>query len=134
MPTKEMKVENIFIVDQNTGEEMELGDIATLTMTTDDTSQFEPIKPYYEAEEIAGTFEIKNMKAIRELLYKSFTVSGTIEEIVKEVFVNMPLGREVVDLEFRQNRVHKKKRINKKWAREYGYTCKVYYVEGDNLR
>lgn len=128
MPTDQMEVSNLTIVDPETGQETKIDTIPTLTMTIDDTSQFEPIKALQEPKEITGTLEIKDMKTLRKLLYKSFTVSGSTEEIARGVFVNMPLGHEVVDLDFKQNRTHKKKRINKKWAKRYGYTCTVYYV------
>lgn len=105
MPTDKTGVSNLTIVDPETGQKTRIDTIPTLTMAIDDTSQYEPIK--------------------------AFTTSGSIEEIAEEVFLNMPLGREVVDLEFKQNRIHRKKRINKKWARKYGYTCKVYYMERD---
>ena len=131
MPTDKMEVGNLTFTDPKTGQETRINTIATLTMATDDTSQYEPIKTPEYPREITGTFKIKDMKALRELLYKSFTVSSTIEEIAREVFLNMPLGYEVVHLDFKQNKTHKKKRISKKWARKHGYTCKVYYVEGD---
>lgn len=130
MPTDKLDVSNLYITDPETGQETKMDTIPTLTMTTDAGVNHEPIKAFEPPREITGTFEIKNMKALRELLYKSFTVSGSIDEMVREVFLNMPLGREVVDLEFKQNKTHKKKRINKKYAKKYGYTCKVYYVEG----
>lgn len=130
MPPDKMEVGNLTFTDPKTGQETRINTIATLTMATDDTSQYEPIKALEYPREITGTLEIKDMKILRDILFKSFTVTGTIEEIAKEVFLNTPLGHKVVDLEFKQNRNHKKKRINKKWARKYGYACKVYYVEG----
>ena len=130
MPTDKMEVSNLTFVGQATGQETRINTIATLTITTDDTSQYEPIKTLECPKEIIGTFEIKDMKILRDILFKSFTVTGTIEEIAKEVFLNTPLGHEVVDLDFKQNRTHRKKRINKKWKKKYGYTCKVFYAEG----
>lgn len=130
MPTDKMEVGNLTFTNLKTRQETRINTIATLTMATDDTSQYEPIKTLEYPREITGTLEIKDMKALRELLYKSFTVTGTIDEIAREVFLNMPLGREVVELSLKQNKTHRKKRINKKWAKKYGYTCKVYYVEG----
>lgn len=136
MPIDKLEVKNVFITNPDTGEKTELKGVSTLTMTTDETSQYEPIKAF-DSKGFTGTLEKATtklvMKVLRDILYKSFTVRGSIEEIVREVFLNMPLGHEVVDLEFKQNKTHKKKRINKKWKKRYGYTCKVYYVEG-NLR
>lgn len=82
-----------------------------------------------EPREITGTFEIKDKRALRELLYKTITVRGSLDEIVKILFVNAPLNRVIVHLDIKQNRTHKKRRINKKWANRYGYTCRAYYVE-----
>ena len=132
MPTDKLEVSSLTIVDPETGQEARIDSIPTLTMATDETLDYEPIIDWDKPKEINGTFEIKDMGVLWDLLYKSFTVSGTIEEITREVFLNMPLGHAVVHLDFKQNRTHRKKRINKKWARKYGYTCKVYYVEGDN--
>lgn len=130
MPTDKMEVGNLFIVDPNTGDKIELVGIQEIT--------FEPLEPIDtkflslppEYNFSIDMFRI-SAKALRDILYKTFTVTGTVEEIARQVFLNIPLGREVVDLDFKQNKTHKKKRINKKWARKYGYTCKVYYVEGD---
>jgi len=127
MPTDKLEVGNLTFVNLETRQEIQIDTTPTLTMATDETIEHEPIKSFEQTEEITGTFEIKNMKALRDLLYKSFAVRGSIEEIARKVFLNMPLGHEVVDLEFMQNRIHKKKRINKKWAKRYGYTCIVFY-------
>lgn len=121
MPTDKLEVGNLTFVDLETGQKTKIDTIPSLTMVTDETSQFEPIKALEELPEITVT------STFLDMFYKSFTVIGTIEEIAREVFLNMPLGHEVVDLDFKQNKTHKKKRINKKWARKYGYTCKVYY-------
>lgn len=103
--------------------------IQDISMPMDNIGEFGPIVNPTESKGFTATMEINEigMKTLRDLLYKSFTVTGSIEEIAREVFVNMPLGHEVVDLEFKQNRTHRKKRINKKWAKRYGYTCTVFY-------
>lgn len=131
MPPDKIDIGNLTFVDLETGQETKIDATPTLTMATDETLDYEPIIGWDKPMEFNATLEVKNTKRLMDVLFKSFTVTGTIEEITRKVFLNMPLGREVVDLEFKQNKTHKKKRINKKWARKYGYTCKVYYVEGD---
>lgn len=131
MSTDKMEVSNLTIVDPETGLETNINAIPTLTMATDKTLDCEPIIGWDRPMEFNATLEVKNTKRLMDTLFKSFTVSGSIDEIVRKVFLNMPLGREVVDLDFKQNKTNKKKRINKKWAKRYGYTCKVFYVEGE---
>lgn len=131
MPIKDMEVSNVFTVDPEIGEETEIKGVETLTVTTDEAIDYNPNTSFAEPIEFNATMEVKDMRRLKDLLYKSITVTGTLGEISRQVFLGLPLHYEIVDLEFKQNRTHRKKRINKKYANKYGYTCKVYYyVEG----
>ncbi|MSU01913.1 hypothetical protein [Tissierella pigra] len=127
MPIDKLDVENIYMIDPNTGERTELKGVADITVATEDISAYEPIVPY--AGDTSFAMDVTVSDEFKEKFFpKKLTVKGSIEEIVREVFLNMPLGHEVVDLEFKQNRIHNKKRINKKWGKRHGYTCTVIYI------
>jgi hypothetical protein len=106
MPPDKLKfdVGNIFIKDLNTGEETELNGIADINITTDRIEEIEPIR------------------TPREMSF-SMDVSVISIEIIEQL---MPKVR-ILGLLYSQNKTHKKKRINKKWAKRYGYTCTVFY-------
>lgn len=107
MPPDKLKfdVGNIFIKDLNTGEETELNGIADINITTDRIEEIEPIR------------------TPREMSF-SMDVSVISIEIIEQL---MPKVR-ILGLLYSQNRIHRKYRINKKWAKRYGYTCTVYYI------
>lgn len=127
MPTDKLEVENIFIVDSNTGERTELKGVADITVTTEDISAYEPIRPY--TGDISFAMDVEVSDEFKEmLLAKKLIAKGNLEEIAKEIFLGLPLKSRILDLEFMQNRIHKSKRINKKWAKRYGYTCTVIYI------
>lgn len=127
MPTDKLEVGNLFIVDQNTGERTELKDVTNITVTTDNESEIEPIRPY--TGEISFTMNVEVSDEFKEMfLPKKLTAKGNLEDVAKEIFWGLPLESEILDLEFSQNRIHKRKRINKKWAKRYGYTCTVIYI------
>jgi len=66
--------------------------------------------------------ELKEM-----LMPKKLVCKGSPEEIAKGIFRELPHEAEIQEVDLRQSKTHKKKRINKKWAKRYGYICTVYY-------
>lgn len=53
----------------------------------------------------------------------TISIDGVIPEEFKSLF-KAKYKRVVI----KQAKIHKKKRINKKWKKRYGYTCTLYYV------
>lgn len=133
MPTKELDIGNLFIVDPNTGERTELKDIPTLTMTTDETLDYEPIIGWDKPKEFTATMEVKEigMRMINMLRGRK-VFKGSMDDIslmLWNFIFNqwVTLGESTIyDIKIKQNRTHKKHRINKKWAKRYGYTCTVF--------
>ncbi|OZV12325.1 hypothetical protein CIW83_09520 [Tissierella sp. P1] len=105
MPPDKLDIGKIFIKDLNTGEEMELNEIADINITTDRIEEIEPIR------------------TPREISF-SMDVSQVSIEAIEQL---MPKVR-ILGLLYSQNKTHRKHRINKKWAKRYGYTCTVYYA------
>lgn len=112
MPTDKLEVGNLFIVDLDTGERTELNGIEEVTFTTEDTSVSNENKAYITPRELSLSLDISDISIeMMEMLMPKFRILG---------------------LMYSQNKTHRKKRINKKWAKKYGYTCTVYYVEGES--
>lgn len=127
MPPDNLDVCKIYIENLETGERTELNGIEDITIATLDTSKFEPItipKEYNISMDISNiSDEVKDM-----LFGKKLVCTGSLEEISNKVFKEIPDIKSILNIDLIQNRIHKKHRINKKWAKRYGFTCTVYYV------
>lgn len=113
MPTDKLEVKNIFITDLDTGQRTELKDVTDIK---EDKVEYEP---FISPREVSFEVEIS--------LPKKLIAKGNLEDVAKEIFFGLPLEAKILDLEFMQNRIHNRKRINKKWAKRYGFTCTVVY-------
>ncbi|MGJ0847425.1 hypothetical protein ACR77J_12110 [Tissierella praeacuta] len=123
MPTDKLDIENIFMIDANTGEKTEIKGVTNITVTTEDKVEYEP---FISPREIS--FDVEISEELREkLLPKKLVCSGSPKEIGEKIFRDFPLECKILGVHLKQNRIHRKRRINKKWAKRYGYTCKVFY-------
>ena len=127
MSTDKLDIGNAFMIVPNTGDRIELNGIQKMTIEAVEPIDIEPIKTSGEIE-ISMDVEKISRKTLLHLMYKSIVTKGSPEEIAKGIFRGLPLEAKIQEVELRQNRTHKKHRINKKWAKRYGYTCTVYYV------
>ncbi len=116
--TNKTKTDRAFIKDLNTGETTELNGVHNMIALTANT---------------IGVPEATNKKAPLPLLYDHITAQGTLDEIAQEVYQKiLQHGHyETTPVDIVQIATHKKKRINKKWAKRYGYVCRVYYARRD---
>ena len=128
MPTDKVSsiIGRMYIENPETGERTELNGIPTLTMTTDDTSEFEPNA--FPAE-YSFSMDISNISdKVKDMLFgKKLVCTGILEEISNKLFKEIPDIKSILNIDLIQNRIHKKKRINRKWANRYGYTMTVDY-------
>lgn len=139
MPTDKLEVENVFIVDLETGQRTELKGIdEVLIITKEDLDKNEPYMSLTEPKEFTATMEVKEIgMRMLNMIRGRKIFKGNMNDIVLKLINFIYVHRvafgycNIYDICIKQNRTHKKKRINKKWAKRYGYTCMVYYVEGD---
>lgn len=126
MPPEEMPTGTLYMINPNTGEEIELDGIQEITMEPVEPIDIEPIKTDGEIE---ISMDVKISDELKEMLMpKKLVCKGSPEEIAKQIFRGLPLEAEIQAASLRQSKTHKKKRINKKWAKRYGYICTVYYL------
>lgn len=65
--------------------------------------------------------------ALNKFLPKKIVFQGNPRSLAKDLFYQLPSGVNILEINLFQTRKHKKKRIDKKWQKRYGYTCIVYY-------
>lgn len=126
MLPEEMPTGTLYMINADTGEEIELDGIQEITMEPVEPIDIEPIKTGGEIEismDVEISDELKEMLMLKKLVCK-----GSPEEIAKQIFRELPHEAKIQEVELRQSKTHKKKRINKKWAKRYGYICTVYYL------
>lgn len=121
----------MLIANPKTGEETEFKGIQPLTITTDKTVDDNLFPACNQPTEFNATMDVINAEALNELLYNTLAIKGTVEEIARGIVRLLLAGYTIARLYFWQIRTHKKKRINKKWAKKYGYACKVYYYKDE---
>lgn len=128
MPTDklDLSIGKMYIENPETGERTELNGIEDITIATLDTSKFEPITI---PKEYTLSVDLANMpdETMQMLFGKKLVCTGSPEEIRKKLFWELPINANILNLDLIQNKTHKKHRINKKWAKRYGYTCTVFY-------
>lgn len=105
MPPKVMSnIGEMYIENLETGERTKFEGISDISIDYDECEcDYEPMKL---SEEFSFTLDIAEMPILTTL--RLLGLDGSI-------------GWKIV-----QNKQHKKKRINKKWAKKYGYTCLVW--------
>lgn len=128
MLPEEISTGTIYMINPNTGEEIELDGIQEITMEPVEPIDIEPIKTSGEISmDVEISDELKD--ELKEMLMpKKLVCKGSPEEIAKKIFRELPHEAKIQEVELRQSKTHKKKRINKKWAKRYGYICTVYYL------
>lgn len=134
MPPDNIQANNLTFTNLETGQEVKLDIIPTLTMTTGQESEHEPYMDLTEPKGFTATMEVKEigMRMINMLKGRK-AFQGSVDEISATLFNFISwqwatIGESTIyDINIKQNRTHKKKRINKKWAKRYGYTCYVDY-------
>ncbi len=116
--TNKIKTDKIFIKDLGTGKTTELNGVHNMIALT---------------ASAIGAPEVTDKKALLPILYDYITVQGTLNEIAQEVYRKILWHGhyETKHVDIAQIATHKKKRINKKWAKRYGYVCRVYYAWRD---
>lgn len=65
--------------------------------------------------------------ALNKLLPKKIVLQGNPENLAKGIFKKLPSSANILSIDIFQTKKHRNKRIDKKWAKRYGYTCIVYY-------
>lgn len=128
MPPEEMTTGTLYMINADTGEKTELMPIQTLTVGS--VGNLDKCGPIDFDREISFDIDINKIsrKTLLDLMYNSISAKGSLEEIAKKIFRELPLGAKIQAASLRQSKTHKKKRINKKWAKRYGYICTVYYL------
>ena len=117
----EMKIGTLFFQDKNGSNVLALNNVNELDLTSNVT----------EEKDILGNVE--NIKRGETTL--SFTNITNKEDLFKVLGVdtsNVPDAYSILLTKPIQRRTHKKKRINKKWLKKYGYKLLVDYK--DNWR
>ncbi len=116
--TNKIKTDKVFIKDLDTGETTEFNGMHNMIALTANTIGVPPDIVNYPQE------------ITIPLLYDYITAQGTLDEIAQEVYQKiLQHGHyETKHVDIAQIATHKKKRINKKWAKRYGYICRVYYA------
>lgn len=122
----ESTIPKMYIENTETGERTELNGISTLTIDDIITSEFEPNTI---PKEYSISMDLSNVsdETIRRIFGKKLVCTGSLEEILNKLFKEIPGIKSILDLDIIQNKIHKKKRINRKWANRYGFTCRVSY-------
>ncbi|SCG82719.1 hypothetical protein DW1_1146 [Proteiniborus sp. DW1] len=118
-------VGRLYTSDPITGEKREIKGIQEFTINTDEIADYEPIEVPKEINISLNNVEI-SQEAIEMLIGKHRVLKGSLKGITEQI-INQILPNEISWIDLKQNRVHKKGRINKKWRKRHGYTCTVYY-------
>ena len=127
-----IKTDKVFIKDLDTGETTELSGVHNMVALTANAISVPPDMFNYP-QEITIPFEVTGEKALLPILYDYITVQGTLNEIAQEVYRKILWHGhyETKHVDIVQIATHKKKRTNKKWAKRYGYICRVYFARRD---
>lgn len=122
-----MPTGTLYMTNPDTGEKIEAMPIQTLTVGS--VGNLDKCRPIDFDREISFDIDIDKIsrKTLLDLMYNSISAKGSLEEIAKQIFIKLPHEAKIQEVELKQNRTHKKKRINKKWAKRYGYICTIYY-------
>lgn len=128
MPTDKLQsvIPKMYIENLGTGEIAEIKEISTLDIIDTNTIEFEPIT---FPTEYTFSMDISNISdEVKDMLFgKKLVCTGILEDISNKLFGEISDIKSIFSLYLIQNRIHKKHRINKKWAKRYGFTCTVYY-------
>lgn len=134
MPTDKLDIQNAFMIDPNTGDRIKLDGIKEMTVEAVEPIDIEPIKTGGEIEismDVDISDELKEMLMPKTLVLKDIYNTGDLLRklhIAKWILEDAPINANILQAIVRQAKTHKKKRINKKWAKRYGHTCIVFYV------
>lgn len=123
-----MPTGTLYMINADTGEKTEVMPIETLTVGS--VGNLDKCGLIEFNQEISFDIDINKIsrKTLLHLMYNSISVKGSLEEIAKGIFRELPHEAEIQEVDLKQSKTHKKKRINKKWAKRYGYICMVYYL------
>ena len=115
----------MYFVDPGTDEKIKIDGIKDFKVNNDTIPEYN-----FSAElNKEYNFEIDtnkiSKKELLKLICNTSILTGSIGEI-SEQLIYEALSNKIRWVDLKQNKVHKKKRINKKWAKQYGYTCVVY--------
>lgn len=114
----EMKIGTLFFQDKNGSNILALNNVNELELTSNIT------------EEVDAIGNVENIKRGETTL--SFTNIINKEDLFKALGVdisNVPDAYSILLTKLIQRRRHKKKRINKKWLKKYGYKLLVDYKD-----
>ncbi len=80
------------------------------------------------------SLEITDMsEELKDLLMPNYVVAqGSLQQIATILAIMRGAGIEIISTHLEQTRTHRKKRINKKWAKRHGYTCAIRYKTRGN--
>lgn len=125
MPVGEIDCKSISLFSIDTGEK--IGDINANAVSLNAECEYET--DYVRDKDHNKLFSVSRQKS-KTLTLSIDTDKGKLDQIfgIDESHVSDSFSmQKVIKI---QNRVHKKKRINKKWAKRYGYHYK--YIDLDN--
>lgn len=100
-------ISKVYLVNRQTGFKTEIEKIESIKLTIS------------KAKTSKGKFLVANKE-----LNLSIDADNITDDIRNFLYA---IDRAKSSIGILQNRPHDKKRINKKWAKRYGYTCTVYY-------
>lgn len=129
IPLKDMECSVINIFDTETGEDLgQIDDVKSVKMTSEYKTDYaqkdaKNILSFNHDPSYTITFDI-NEPINTEELYKALGVDTS----------NMPDAYDIQYVKIVQVRKHKKRRINKKWAKRYGYKQVVVDSKGWKIK
>jgi len=129
MPPDMVDIGKVFFTNLQTGKKFEIKGITDINVSTLDTREFADIKPIDISKGYSSPMinvEISD-EFLEKLIGNRKVVKGSLREISRELVENGIWIDNILWINAKRNKVHKKHRINKKWAKRYGYTCTVFY-------
>lgn len=128
------KIGRAVMIDPNTGDEIELDGIDEIII-----EPLEPIEVKTYKIPCEYNFSMDNVKISDDLIkmllpprkiyvQNIFSIKDFLKLVsLAQLMLSLPPSKsEIVGVTLKQARTHKKKRINKKWAKRYGYEVILY--------
>lgn len=127
----ENQLKNLYMKNLETGETTKLSDergFATIP-TIETAKEIDADFIHLPEKEISISGKITNLSdGLAQLLMgKRLVFTGTLDQIMKNFTETVTLDMNILAVRLKQNKTHKKYRINKKWIKRYGYTLTVHY-------
>ncbi len=125
---------DLYIMSTDTGEVAKLGKAINVEMVASDTSQEKQELNLSDDKEMTLSFDITELSdELKELLMPNYVVAqGSLQQIAAILVIMREAGIEIINTHLEQARTHRQKRIDKKWAKRYGYTCLIRYKTRGN--